>query len=431
MSNAFRTLLSKEVKETLRDPKILIGIIIMPMITFGVMGFFMQLSFKSIKEAALKPRMLIIDNDLNTYSQFLISTLKSNTNATLKIFNRTALSNGLKFAEDHNYPIIMVIPENFTQNVTLGLQAKIELYTLFKRLSLSEGSAASMPRALISYLNSYLVDKRLKSLAPNIDTKIFLSPIKTVNFSIIKGRIVNVPPESVVNIITSQSLTMPITVLMVLVFAMQISASSIAIEKEEKTLETLLTLPVSRLSILGSKLISSIIVAAIGSSVYLIGYTYYLGSFSSLSTIETSISAEKIGLTITPLGFTLLGISLFLAITSALVLSIVVAVYAEDVRSAQTLIGYLYFLIFIPSFALMLTDINSLPTPMKIILYIIPYTHPIIASKAALLEDYLTITYGIIYMAFFSLILLYIASRMFTTEKVITAKLSLRFKRKI
>jgi len=50
--------------------------------------------------------------------------------------------------------------------------------------------------------------------------------------------------------------------LIIMVLASQTAVTSIAIEKEEKTLETLLTLPVKRVTVLWGKLVGSTIVAA-------------------------------------------------------------------------------------------------------------------------------------------------------------------------
>jgi ABC-2 type transport system permease protein len=78
--------------------------------------------------------------------------------------------------------------------------------------------------------------------------------------------------------------------------------------------------------------------------------------------------------------------------------------------------------------ALMYLDINTLPLALKAILFAIPYSQPIIASKAVIMSDYTTAIFGIIYVAAFTLVVMYIASRLFATEKILTAKL--KFKRK-
>jgi len=106
-----------------------------------------------------------------------------------------------------------------------------------------------------------------------------------------------------------------------------------------------------------------------------------------------------------------------------LALAVVMSAFSENVRGAQALVGYIYPLIFIPSLALVYLDVNSLPLAAKAVLYAIPYSHPIIASKAVVSGDYGIVLFGIIYVALFTVIIMYIASRLFATEKILTAKL--------
>lgn len=426
MPSSFKILLEKEIKEILRDPKIVVGMILMPILMFGVMGYAMNVSFTAVREAALKPKVAILDLDGGVMAQTLISLLQSNPNASITILSSMSVDDALLEVQRRDFPVLMVIPNGFTVNVTVGRQAKVELYTIFKSLSFAEAGTSSTPTALIEYLKNQLVVDAIKKVFPDRDPNDVLNPIVADQKSVIKGEVYDVSPQAVIGVINSQALTMPMTIMMLLVFAMQLAATSVAIEKEEKTLETLLTLPVNRLTILASKLTGSVIVAAIGSSIYLLGYTYYLGSFSSLPEFGSLPRSEALGLTLTPLGFALLGLSLFISLISALALAVTVSALTEDVRSAQTLVSYLFFLIFVPSFIQMFIDIRSLPFHLQLILYIIPYTHPTLAAKAAILEDYMTIIYGIIYMGVFTFLILYVAAKLFTTEKLLTARISFK-----
>jgi ABC-2 type transport system permease protein len=197
-------------------------------------------------------------------------------------------------------------------------------------------------------------------------------------------------------------------------------------EKEEKTLETLLTLPVDRFTILMGKLSSSIFVAGVGALAYMIGYNYLLGSFMIGIQAGTSIDLVKLGLVPSPFGYLLLGTSLFVTLLSGLALAVIMSAFSEDVRGAQSLIGYIYPLIFIPAFALMYLDINTLPLALRAVFFAIPYSQPIIASKAVIMGDYSTVIFGIIYVASFTIVIMYIASRLFATEKILTAKLKFK-----
>jgi ABC-2 type transport system permease protein len=60
---------------------------------------------------------------------------------------------------------------------------------------------------------------------------------------------------------------------------------------------------------------------------------------------------------------------------------------------------------------------------LQAVLYAIPYSHPIIASKAVVTGNYFTVILGIVYVAVFTVVIMYIASRLFATEKILTAKL--------
>ncbi|MEM3394124.1 MAG: hypothetical protein QXY79_03660, partial [Candidatus Methanomethylicia archaeon] len=188
---------------------------------------------------------------------------------------------------------------------------------------------------------------------------------------------------------------------------------------------------VSRFTILLAKLICSVILAILGSASFMIAYTYYFHSITTSFSIPTiNLSLSDIGLSITPLGLALIVLTLFLSMVSSLVLALLVATFAEDVRSAQTLVGYLYFVMIIPMFVSIYTDLSMLPLPLQIVLYIIPYTYTLASPKAAMLENYGFLVIGIIYMTVFSIIILYVASKFFRSEKVLTAKISIRrFKR--
>jgi ABC-2 type transport system permease protein len=139
------------------------------------------------------------------------------------------------------------------------------------------------------------------------------------------------------------------------------------------------------------------------------------------------IDLATIGLAPTPGSYAILGISLFMALLSALALAISLSVFAEDVRGAQALVGPLSILFVVPMIFTMFTDITTLPFPLSIILLAIPFTHSMLAANVTFTGNYIGAIGGIIYMLIFTISVLYIASRLFGTEKILTAKL--KFKR--
>jgi len=417
----FGNFLVKELKELIRDPKILLGMIIVPLIMFPMLGVIMSYSMQSAQEQAAKAGLLVVNNDGGNWSETIIAYL--NLTAKVSVVNNTDLDNevALQLLSEYNATYFIEIPSGFSANMTdydngnetikATVKATLNFYGVFSGSGMFESLGSSTIDDSIYGFNRHV--------APDA--------VDVAKSAIIKGEIKKgVDPAILSSLMFLQSIGMPITIMILLTYSMQIAATSVAMEKEEKTLETLLTLPMDRLAILMGKLSGSIFVAGIGALAYMIGFNYYMGSFTTGIPAGTALDLVSLGLVPSLFGYLLLGISLFVALLSALALAVIISAFAEDVRSAQSLIGYIYPLIFIPSFALMFLDINVLPLALKILIYAIPYSHPIITSRAVIIGDYWTATLGIIYVTAFTIVVMYAASRLFATEKILTAKLKFK-----
>jgi ABC-2 type transport system permease protein len=417
----FGNILVKELKELIRDPKILLGMIIVPLVMFPVLGAVMNFSMQSVQEQAQKATILVINNDGGNYSQIFITALNSSVRVFMSNYTSPEDAVNQNELSQYNTTQLVEIPLGFSANMTLhvngnqNITASVKIYSVFSSSGVFENIGSSIIDNMIGGFN--------RQLAPNI--------IQAEKSSIIKGQIKEgVDPAQLSALMISQTIAMPITIMILLTYSMQIAATSVAMEKEEKTLETLLTLPVDRFSILMGKLSGSILVAGVAAVAYMLGFNYYMGSFTSTFQAGTSQDLVSLGLAPSLFGYMLLGISLFVTLLSALAIAVVLSAFAENVRSAQSLVGYVYPFLFIPSLILMYVDINTLPLAVKIVLYAIPYSHPIIASRAVTMGDYWTAALGIVYVSIFTLVIMYFASRLFATEKVLTAKLRFRGLRK-
>jgi ABC-2 type transport system permease protein len=422
MLKGFRNILVKELKELIRDPKILIGFIIIPLILFPALGAVLGYAQQSAIEQAQGANILVLNNDGGNWSQTLIAYLEA-ANAKISVLNNVspqkAVDQGL--LAQYNSTQFLEIPFGFSENITRHFNENASIIATVNVYG--EFSIGGIFSSIGSAGTSTLVYSFNRVVAPDA--------VLTTQSSIIKGEIqANVDPSALAAVLLSQSIILPVTIMILLTYAMQIAATSVAMEKEEKTLETLLTVPVDRFAILMGKLSSSAIVAGVGAVAYLVGYSYVLGSaFSGVSaTAGSSIDLVKLGLVPSPLGYTLLGISLFVTLLAGLALAVIMSAFAENVRGATALVGYVYPLIFIPSMALIYLDVNTLPLAVKAVLFAIPFSQPVIASKAVITGDYLTAGLGIIYVTVFTIIVMYLASRLFATEKILTTKL--RFRRR-
>lgn len=413
MLKGFGNFLLKELKELVRDPKILLGMIIVPLIMFPVLGAVMGFSLESAKETAGKMAILVINHDAGENSTQFITYL----NQSVRVYeiNVSTADEAVQQLAAYNASEMVDIPQNFSYDLSMNKPVGVRFYSLFSGGGILGSVGFSIVNSLTARFN--------RQVAPDL-----IVPEPAV---IIKGRIVeNVDPSMLSNLMISQAVALPITILILLTYSMQIAATSVAMEKEEKTLETVLTLPMDRFSILMGKLSGSVIVAGVGAAAYMVGFNYYIGSFSGFSQTGATVDLASLGLVPSLFGYLLLGISLFITLLSALALAVILSAFAEDVRSAQSLVSYIYPLIFIPSLVLMYIDINILPLWLRFFLYAIPFSQPIIASKAVIAGDYLTVGLGIVYVAGFTLVIMYAASRLFATEKILTAKLKLKGLRK-
>ena len=415
----------KEVKELVRDPKILLGMIIIPLILFPLMGFAIQTSMEAAEKSVGNISVAMIDLDEGPFAENLTGFLAT-LNVRIVEVEDLNLTEAVDYVEQSNVTGLIVVPPSFSYNITEGLKAELDIYTAFRGGGIAESTGSSALSTLLSQFEGSLVFQKIAEKFPE-DPETVLDPIDLSEKSIINGKSVDINPTVLFGLMMAQSTGMPIGIMVLLIFAMQLAATSVASEKEEKTLETLLTLPVNRFTVLIGKLTGSIIVAVVGAAAYIIGFTYYMSSFAGLVPTETSVDLAAIGLAPTPISYLLLGVSLFMSLVSALALAISISVFAEDVRGAQALVGPLSILFVFPMIFTMFTDIYALPFPLMIILLAIPFTHPMLAARAAFTGDYITAIVGIVYVSFFTIAVLYVAARLFGTEKILTAKL--KFKR--
>ena len=404
MLKGFRNIFVKEFKELIRDPKILIGIIIIPLIMFPALGAVLGYAEQSAIEQAQGTKLLILNNDNGNWSKTLIDYLVA-AGAKLSIVNNLTpqqlVDQGLLSSD--NATQFIEIPQGFSENMTkhftenTTITAKVNVYGEFTVGGIFSNIGAAGVTSVVSSFN--------RAVAPDA--------LVTTQSSIIKGEIhENVDPTALSTLLLSQSIILPITIMILLTYSMQIAATSVAMEKEEKTLETLLTVPVDRFSILMGKLSSSAVVAGLGALTYLVGYSYMLGSVLSGVSTSSSIDLVALGLVPSTLGYVLLGVSLFVTLLAGLALAVIISAFAEDVRGAQAIVGYVYPLIFIPSLALIYLDVNTLPLALKAVLFAVPFSQPVIASKAVVIGDYLTAGLGIIYVTAFTIVVMYVASRL-------------------
>lgn len=417
----------KEIKELVRDPKILFGVVLMPLLLFPVMGSAIQVSQQSVERAIVTSTFAVYTDDSGVVTSTMLDYLK--TNRTVSVIQAGSLNQALTQFQGTTSSAMIYIPSGFSDNVTTGVKGKMIIYGNIKNMNIAETQSTNVVGTLVNIYSYYYsiarIDSLLQAAGEVASPDAIRTPISIDYQSIIKGNVLNISPDAIVSVVMNQSIMLPIMIMVMVMFAIQMAATSIALEKEQKTLETLMTLPVGRLTILGGKLAGSIVIAVAGAIAYMIGFGYYMGSAMSFAQLST-VNLGGAGIGIQPVGYVLLGINIFVTLVSALAMAISLAVFTDNVRSAQSLTGILIVPIILPAIILMFSDIDMLPQTFQWVMLAIPYTHSILASKAAFMGDYWIVLRSITYISVFTIVVLYIAAKIFSTERIITARFTSR-----
>jgi ABC-2 type transport system permease protein len=415
----FNNLLIKEIRELVTRQ--LIISLVMTMLLFYFIG---NLAKSETKRAVAMQKIAVLDLDRSEMSGGLLSNLKA-VNFKIDEVRATDKDSAVKAAKAGDTSLLLVIPAGFGESVSRFETKEIETYSFLRSFSLSGARNSSIVQAVVSAVNSYLSADFLKKKLPDFNPDNIKNPIKSRDFILVNDRMAEGSAAAVSAFVSTQSIFVPVILMMIIIYSSQMVISAIAMEKQNKTLETLLTVPIRRTSIVTAKMLSAGIVGLLSAVIYLIGFRSYFGGMTGGATAPSAVQSviHKLGLSMTTGGYAVLGVSLFFAILCALALAMLLGVMAEDFRSAQMLIMPIILLVMIPYCISFFADFRTLSLPVKILVWVIPFSHPFLATQSIILQNTQGIVLGILYMFVFFIVLVVLAARIFSTDKVLTMKL--------
>ena len=404
-------ILRKEIRELL-TPATFVPIILVALI-FATMGN----SIQGIQQQTQEPPTIGVINEDNSTLGIVASTLLHSH--AKSVFNSTStadLQNGLETVKQHNGIAVIIIPRNFTERIAEEQQGTFQIYWIMKGAGLMDTISSSALESLITYINTN-ISKELIRENTSVNASFVLAPTQRVETTYFKNReFVGISPNTISGMLSSQSLLIPIVMMMIIIMAGSIVITSMALEKENKTLETLLTLPVKRTSIVSGKIIAAAVIGLLLAIIYMLGMQYYFTGFG----ISTGTNLSAYDLVLTSTDFIWIGISLFLALIAGLSLCMLLGTFAKNYKSAQTLTFPITMFAMIPMFITMFADFDTLPLAVKIFTFAIPFSHPMMASRALLFHDYTLVVGGIVYVAIFAIVTISIVVWVFKTDRLLT-----------
>jgi ABC-2 type transport system permease protein len=415
----FNNLFLKEVKELL-SKQLIVSLLLM----MGMFYFIGQMTKKEAIRAAAAQKISVFDLDKSDLSGQLLAGLQGMNFKveTVAAANAEAAVEATR-AGDTN--LLVVIPQGFAESVARMEAKPVETYSFLRNFSIIGTRTSIIVRSVLEAINKVLSDNYLKAKIPETSPESIKTPIKSRDFVIIKSRMAEGSASAVAGFVTSQTVFVPVILMMIILYSSQMVISAIAMEKQNKTLETLLTVPIRRTSIVAAKMLASGFVGLVSAVIYMVGFRSYMGGFTGDLASAPGVTqlVQKLGLTLNANALIILGASLFFAILCALAMATILGVLAEDFRSAQSLIMPMLVLIMIPYFVSMFADVKTMSLPIKLFILAIPFSHPFLAMQNIFLENYKAVALGVLYMAVFFGVMVVIAGRIFSTDRVLTMKL--------
>ena len=390
------SIIRKEVRELL-TPGSVISVLVMVVLFAGLGG----LIGGEVDSAAELPTFgFVVDEDGDYYDDWNpYDVLCNETNYGAEADSKIILMDSaygddeaiLAEMREKGITSVLALPDadSFRESMTNGTQVTMKQYYLYEPTGLFGTVSSSVLSSVVSILNTSLSQEIMSSAGTGLDYDFVTNPIVSGTndvSTIVDGEVhTGITPSDISNEITSQTLMIPIVIMIIIMMVGSIVISSMGSEKENKTLETLLTMPIKR-TIAGS----------------------------------SSVNLEDLGMSLDILDWFLIMVSMFLAIVCALGICMILGAFAKNYKSAQTMTMPLSILAMIPMFIIMFTGWYGSGGVLQAITFAIPFSHPMMAMQALMYGDMTLVLGGIAYMAVFALVSILITVRLYNSDILIT-----------
>ncbi|TDB38182.1 MAG: ABC transporter permease [Actinobacteria bacterium] len=428
----FWVLLRKEIKE-LVTPQILLPFAI----TVVMFMFIGNIVGSQGTEAQANRRLALLDLDKSAASASLQGAVEQ---AGFKI-DRVASTDPKGATDelaDSGGTILLVVPKGYGESLAAGEPAPVDVYSVIRTFSFMAGQDSSALSAALAAVEQTVARDTVAGSAPDLDPAFLESPLQVRDHVRIGDRQADVSPDVVMGFITSQTTFVPIVLFIVVIFAAQMVAVAIATEKENKTLETLLAMPISRPGIVTAKMVAAGLVALLSAAGYMVGMRFYMdglmkglgGAEGEAAQAASQAFAESLGLTLGVGDYALLGLSMFGAILVALAFALILGAFAENVKAVQSLLAPLMVLLMVPYFLSLFIDINSLAPLARTLVLAIPFSHAFLAAPNLFLGNTGAVVGGSLYELAWFAVLVVVAGRIFSSDRLLTMKLNFSRKKR-
>lgn len=423
----FFNLLKKELREMLTIQTIATLIIIVAVLSLAGNAL-----TGVIEDAVLEgSKITICDEDKTEFTQSLVKTLET-VDGTENEVNVVTLESDNYAEELKRLDItnVVILPEGFTAQVQKGEQADIRYVgemTSMSTMSNVGFDSESVMEIIKSAIKAQLYSEKIAEGKMTEDEVIQMdSPVSVEETTVVADKSAKVSSSILYSLCQMQGMFVPIIVFLLIMYSSQMLLNAVSTEKIDKTLETLLSAPVSRISVLSAKMLSAAIVAAVMAAAFMFGMNNMTNSFTmGADTSQFSGVLEELGLSLSAAQYLLVGLQMFVSVLIGLSLSLVLGALAKDIKSAQALVMPILFTAMIPYILSMMIDIKTLSPVFKYIVYAIPFTHTFMASENVMFGNMSLYWGGFAYQILILAVSMTFAIKVFTSDKIFTMTLSI------
>lgn len=388
-------MIRKEVKEVFRSRWLILGFIISPMFAWMFQGAF--LSFIVGQTSEEPEQVFITVEDDGVWGRILYEEIYANRSTLLidPLVNVT-LEQGMGMVADKTVSVWIFIPENFTQqlNTTTRSILQIVVNTASFRATAAAARIDSFAKIVI---NDAIVIRDLQ-----------------VNWYTIAPE-ANYGHQLAIFLVMLTSVLAPAPYI----------SKSFAGERESKTLEALLVVPMSRVKILGSKLVAGLALTAIYSVFTAVGIlSYNLSIILRVGNLAPELQQANINMyTVNANTIPLIMFCQFLVLLCAIGIGVVISCLAKDRATAESVNSMVMlvptFVIGILGFTGSLLQYGGL---LQWVILAIPFSHAVLFLNAVLAGTgtLVGLSTNVGYMIGFTVVFLLIGAKLFEREAIIS-----------
>lgn len=424
----FMNLFKKELREMITPSTILILVLIyIGMMMLGnVMGDAVD---KTIEDSS---KITICDMDNTEFTKNVIELMKKpageDTENEVKLVDIRSEDYAAEL-DRLDISDVIIIPKGFTAEVEAGKTAGFiyvdKITSLASMANISTGS--DMAKSLIEVsVTSALYGKKVAAGQLTADEiKQLEIPVDITEKTVVSKNTADISSKMVISLKTMENMFLPIIVFLLIMYSSQMVLGAVSTEKIDKTLETLLSAPVSRMAVLSSKMLAAGTVAAMYAVVMMLGMNNLTGAmpFSSEGT-DYSEQIKALGLTVSGTDYIFVGLQMFVSILIALAVALVLGVLAKDAKSGQSLLLPIQLMSMVPYMLSMFMDIRTLePLPIRYVIYAIPFTHTFMSTENIMFGHWGLYWAGLAYQLVLLVVCMGFAIHVFTSDKIFTLSL--------